>query len=71
MVGYAIEAHKTSERRACCLANLSRNVYRYVKKKPNDFEIKGKLAQIAEDHQSLGVQENGRLPEKTGAFMES
>ena len=49
MAEYAIEAHQTSERRACRLANLSRNAYRYVKKKANDFEIQTELARIAED----------------------
>jgi putative transposase len=48
MANYAVEAHKTSERRACRLAALSRSGYRYVRKKPSDDEIKAKLAQIAE-----------------------
>jgi len=38
--------------RACRLVALSRSGYRYVRKKPNDDEIKAKLAQIAEDHHS-------------------
>jgi hypothetical protein len=56
MANYAVEAHKTSERRACRLAALSRSGYRYVRKKPNDDEIKGKLAQIAEDHHRWGFR---------------
>ena len=54
MAEYAIEAHQTSERRACRLTALSRSGYRYVRKKPNDDEIKEKLAQIAEDHHRWG-----------------
>ena len=43
MAGYAIETHETSERRACQLYNLSRNSFRYIHKKTDEFEIKGRL----------------------------
>ena len=66
MAGYAIEAHQTSERRACRLANLSRNAYRYVKKKANDFEIQTKLAQIAEDHHCWGFRKMAAYLRKQG-----
>ena len=56
MADYAIQAHQTSERRACRLAALSRSGYRYERKKPNDDEIKAKLAQIAEDHHRWGFR---------------
>ena len=66
MAGYAIEAHQTSERRACRLANLSRNAYRYLKKKANDFEIHTKLAQIAEGHPRWGFKKMAATLRKQG-----
>ena len=56
MANYAIGAYQISERRACRLINLSRNGYRYVKKKANNDEIKDKLTQIAEDHHRWGFR---------------
>jgi len=66
MANYAVEAHQTSERRACRLVSLSRNGHRYVKKKPNDHEIKGKLAQIAEDHHRWGFRKMAAILRKQG-----
>lgn len=66
MAGYAIEAHQTSERRACRLANLSRYAYRYVKKKANDFEIQTKLARIAVDHPRWGFRKMAATLRKQG-----
>jgi len=66
MANYAIQAHKTSERRACRLAAFSRSGYRYVRKKPNDDEIKGKLAQIAEDHHRWGFRKMAAYLRKRG-----
>ena len=66
MANHAIEAHKASERRACRLAALSRSGYRYVRKKPNDDEIKGKLAQIAEDHHRWGFRKMAAYLRKQG-----
>jgi putative transposase len=66
MATYAIEAHKTSERRACRLVDLSRNGYRYVRKKTNDDEIKAKLAQIAEDHHRWGFRKMAAYLRKQG-----
>jgi len=66
MANYAIEAHKTSERRACRLAALSRSGYRYVRKKPNDNEIKARLAQIAEDHHRWGFRKMAAYLRKRG-----
>jgi putative transposase len=66
MANYAIEAHNTSERRACRLVNLSRNGYRYVKKQLNDDEIKGKLARIAEDHPRWGFRKMAAYLRKGG-----
>ena len=43
MATYAIEAHQSSERRACRLAALSWSGYRYMRKKSIDDEIKGKI----------------------------
>ena len=66
MAGYAIETHQTSERRACRLANLSRNAYRYVHKKNDDFEIQNKLKQIAEDHARWGFRKMAAVLRKGG-----
>jgi len=66
MANYAIQAHRTSERRACRLATLSRSGYRYVRRKPNDDKIKGKLAQIAEDHHRWGFRKMAAYLRKRG-----
>lgn len=66
MAAYAIEAHQTSERRACRLAALSRNGYRYVSKKANDGEIQGKLARIAEAHPRWGFRKMAAYLRKQG-----
>ena len=66
MANYAIQAHKTSERRACRLFNLSRNGFRYVHKKTNDNEIKAKLAQLAEDHHRWGFRKMAAYLRKGG-----
>ena len=67
MAEYAIETHQTSERRACRLANLSRNAHRYVKKKANDFEIQTRLLQIAEDHPCWGFRKMAAILRKQGS----
>ena len=56
-----METHQTSERRACHLANLSRNAFRYIKKKTDDLEIKSRLNQIAEEH-PRGASEKWQPP---------
>jgi len=56
MARYAIETHQTSERRAYHLYNLSRNAFRYIQKKTDGFEIKGRLYQIAEEHPHWGFR---------------
>jgi putative transposase len=66
MARYAIETHQNSERRACRLANLSRNGYRYVKEKANDDEIRTKLAQLAEDHHRWGFRKMAAYLRKGG-----
>ena len=66
MANYAIEAHTTSERRACQLAALSRSGHKYVRKKSNDHEIKVKLAQIAEDHPRWGFRKMAAYLKKQG-----
>lgn len=48
LVAYAIEAHGLSTRHACRLLNLSRSVYGYRPKRPDDGEIIEQLLQIAE-----------------------
>jgi len=45
---YAITTHGLSERRACCLMNISRSVYRYQRKQVDDGEIVEQLRQLAE-----------------------
>lgn len=67
MASYAIEAHQTSERRACQLAALSRSGYRYVRKKSKDDKIKVKLAQIAEDHPRWGIKKMAAYLKKQGS----
>ena len=66
MARYAIEAHQTSERRACRLTNLSRNAYRYIKQNANDSEIQTRLLQIAEDHPSWGFRKMAATLRKQG-----
>jgi len=66
MARYAIEIHQTSERRACRLANLSRNAYRYVHQKNNDIEIQSRLLQIAEDHPRWGFRKMAAMLRKQG-----
>ena len=66
MARYAIEAHQISERRACRLVNLSRNGYRYVKKKANNNEIKAKLTQLAKDHHRWGFRKMAAYLRKQG-----
>ena len=66
IVNYVFEAHKTSERRACRLAALSRSGFRYVRKKPNNDEVKAKLAQIAEDHHRWGFRKMAAILRKQG-----
>jgi len=66
MAGYAIEAYQTSERRACRLAALSRNAYRYVRKKANDLEIQNQLVQIGEDHPRWGFKKMAATLRKQG-----
>ena len=67
MAEYAIETHQTSERRACRLANLSRNAYRYVEKKADDFDIQTRLSQIAEDHPRWGFRKMAATLRKQGS----
>lgn len=66
MARYAIETHQTSERRACRLVNLSRNGYRYVRKKTDDDEIRVKLAQLAEEHHRWGFRKMAAYLKKQG-----
>jgi len=61
-----METHQTSERRACHLANLSRNAFRYVKKKTDDLEIKTRLLQIAEEHPRWGFRKMAATLRKQG-----
>ena len=68
MVKYAIETHQTSERRACQLANLSRNAFRYIHKKTDDFEIKTRLLQIAEEHPRWGFRKMAATLRKQGNY---
>jgi len=66
MAIYAIETHQTSERRACHLANLSRNAFRYTKKKTDDLEIQTRLLQIAEEHPRWGFRKMAATLRKQG-----
>jgi putative transposase len=66
MARYAIETYQVSERRACRLINVSRNGYRYVKKKANDNEIKAKLTQLAKDHHRWGFRKMAAFLKKQG-----
>jgi putative transposase len=66
MAKYGIETYQIRERRACRLVHLSRNGYRYVKKKANDDEIKGKLAQLARDHHRWGFSKMAAYLRKQG-----
>ena len=66
MARYAIETYQVSERRACRLVNLSRNGYRYVKKKANNNEIKAKLTQLAKDHHRWGFRKMAAYLRKQG-----
>ena len=66
MARYAIETHQTSERRACQLANLSRNAFRYIHKKTDDFEIQSRLYQIAEKHPRWGFKKMAAALRKQG-----
>lgn len=45
---YAIQTHGLSERQACKMLNLSRTVFRYQSKRPDDSEIKQALLELAE-----------------------
>lgn len=66
MARYAIETHQTSERRACHLSNLSRNAFRYIKKKSDDLEVKSRLLQIAEEHPRWGFRKMAATLRKQG-----
>lgn len=47
LVTYVMDGHRLSERRACHLLSISRSVYRYQSKKPDDGEIAEQLLQLA------------------------
>jgi putative transposase len=51
---YAIEEHELSQRRACRLIGLSRSVYRYQRRRPDDTAIREQLTQLAERHRRWG-----------------
>ena len=46
--------HAISERRACRVIGLSRSVYRYQAKRPDDTAIKAELKSLAEKHRRWG-----------------
>jgi len=56
MVRYAIEQHHVSERRACRLFHLSRSVYRYQAKGPDDEPVVAVLKRLAEQHPRWGFR---------------
>jgi len=68
MARYAIETNQTRERRACHLANLSRNAFRYAKKKTDDLDIKTRLYQIAEEHPRWGFRKMAATLRKQGNY---
>lgn len=68
MARHAIETHQTSERRACHLANLSRNAFRYIKKKTDDLVIQTRLLQIAEEHPRWGFRKMAATLRKQGNY---
>lgn len=54
LVAYATETHEFSERRACRLIGISRSVYRYQAKRPDDTEVRTVLRLLAEQHRRWG-----------------
>jgi putative transposase len=51
---YAIEEHAVSERRACRLVGLSRSIYRYQARRPDDTAIQQQLTALAKQHRRWG-----------------
>ncbi len=51
-----MEAHKTSQRRACRVLGLNRAGFRYRAKKPDDSEIQEQLRELAEQQPSWGFK---------------
>ena len=49
-----MEQHNLSERRACRLVALSRSVYRYQARRPDDTVIREQLTALAERHRRWG-----------------
>jgi putative transposase len=47
LVSYAVSEHRLSERQACQMLKLSRSVYCYKAKKPDDKEIRSMLVELA------------------------
>jgi hypothetical protein len=50
------------------LANLSRNAFRYIKKKKDDLEIKTRLLQITEEHPRWGFSKMAASLRKQGNY---
>jgi putative transposase len=53
-VTYITAVYPVGERCACRLVGLSRSVYRYQAKRPDDSEIQGQLTNLAAAHQRWG-----------------
>jgi putative transposase len=51
---YAMQTYGLSERQACKMLNLSRTVFRYQRKRPDDSEIKHALLELAESKPRWG-----------------
>lgn len=66
LVAYVIDAHAVSERRACRLVCLSRSVYRYQAKKPDDSAIRQELRELADRHRRWGFRKMLAQMKKTG-----
>ena len=54
LVTDAMRTHGLSERRACRLLNLSRSVYRYPARRPDEREVEQALLKLAEQHPRWG-----------------
>jgi putative transposase len=56
LVAYAVDGHGLSERQACQMLELSRSVYRYQTKKPDDKEIRSMLLELAARKPRWGIK---------------